>query len=172
MSIMALREDVGHDDASPPLSTLLYFVQLLVDQHRHEHQQKYPRPDAKRPHRDGKPVDLGQQFRLLLVHVRTRVIQKQLVIPVHGECALVDEEDDQTNCENSEDHRHDIQRHRPPRPNFNPSASGSPALTEMIIAVYCDKPDRRGDYTHPMKEDERYGDVTPPSASCSGFRRT
>src|ERR1017187_7323119 len=126
MSIMALREDVGHDDASPPLSTLLYFVQLLVDQHRHEHQQKYPRPDAKRPHRDGKPVDLGQQFRLLLVHVRTRVIQKQLVIPVHGECALVDQEDDQTNCENSEDHPHDSQRHKPPRPDSNPSASGFP----------------------------------------------
>ena len=65
-----------------------------------------------------KPGDLGQQFRLLLVHVRTRVIQKQLVIPVHGERALVDQEDDQTNCENSEDHRHDSS-HKPPRPDSN-----------------------------------------------------
>jgi len=80
--------------AQVTLSTLLYCVQLLVDQHPHEHQQKYPRPDAEHAHRDGKPVDLCQKVRLLLVHVRTRVIQKQLVIPVHGECALVDQEDD------------------------------------------------------------------------------
>ncbi len=94
------------DDAPPRKMMLLEVVQLLIDQHRHEHQQKYPRPDAEHAHGDGKPVDLGQQFRLLLVHVRTRVIQKQLIIPVHGECALVDQEDDQTNCENPEDHRH------------------------------------------------------------------
>jgi hypothetical protein len=44
--------------ASPTLSTLLYRVQLLVEQHPQEHQQKYPRPDAEHAHRDGKPVDL------------------------------------------------------------------------------------------------------------------
>jgi hypothetical protein len=101
-------------DAGGRLSTLLYTVQLLVEPHRREQQQKYSRPDAEHARRDDKPIDSGQQFRLLRVHMRTRIIQKQLVIPVHHECALVDEEDDQTNSENSEDHRHDCQRHNLP----------------------------------------------------------
>jgi hypothetical protein len=64
--------------------------------------------------RDGKPIDPGQQFRLLLlVHVLTRVIQKPLVIPVHRECALADQDDDQTDNENSEDHRHNCHCHSP-----------------------------------------------------------
>jgi hypothetical protein len=33
---------------------------------------------------------------------------------VHRECALVDQQDDQTNSENTEDHCHDCQRHNPP----------------------------------------------------------
>jgi hypothetical protein len=47
------------------LVDLRYCVQLPVDQHRHEHQQKYRRADAEHAHREGKPVDRGQQFRLL-----------------------------------------------------------------------------------------------------------
>lgn len=90
-----------------PLSTLLDPAQLLVEPHRRGDHQKYPRSDAEHAHRDGKPVDLSQQFRLLRVHVRTRLIQKQLVIPVHGKCAFVDQEDDQAKSEGSEDHRHD-----------------------------------------------------------------
>jgi hypothetical protein len=78
-----------------PHLTLLHCVQFLVNQHRHQSQKEYPRPHAEHAHRDGNPVDLGQQVRLLLVHVGTRVIQKQLVIPLHGEGALVDQEDDQ-----------------------------------------------------------------------------
>jgi hypothetical protein len=49
------------------------------------------------------------------MHVRTRVIQKQLIVPAHGECALVDQQEDQTDCESPEDHRHDSQHHRAPR---------------------------------------------------------
>lgn len=40
--------------------TLLHFVQLLVDQHRHQHQQKDPRTDAEYAHRNRQPVDLDQ----------------------------------------------------------------------------------------------------------------
>ncbi len=36
-------------------------------------------PDAEHARRDGEPVQLGQQFSLLLMLVRTRAIQKQLI---------------------------------------------------------------------------------------------
>src|SRR5690242_4667851 len=102
---------------------LLYRVQLLVDQHPNEHQQEYARSRAEHAYRDGKPVDLGQQLRLLLVHMRTRIIQKQLVIPVHCECALVDQQEDQTNCKSPEHHGHNSQRHKAPRPVSNSVAA-------------------------------------------------
>lgn len=38
--------------------------------------------------------------------MQTRVIQKQLIVLVHSEGALTDQEDDETDCENSEDHGH------------------------------------------------------------------
>src|SRR5581483_10721102 len=105
---------------------LLDFVQLLIDQHGDEHQQKYSRSDAEYAHREGQALHFGQQFRLLGVHVRTGVIQKQLLVLVHGQRALVDQQDDQTDCEHSEDHRHDSQRHKPPRYDSSPSAGGVP----------------------------------------------
>src|SRR5580765_285958 len=62
--------------------------------------------------------------------MRTRVIQEQLVVPVHRERALVDQEDDQTNRENSEDHCHDCQRHNPP-PQI--SAIDGPTVQHAIL---------------------------------------
>ena len=47
-------------------------------------------------------LTFDQQFSLLFLHVRVVVIQKQLIIFVHGERALVDQQDDQTNSEESE----------------------------------------------------------------------
>jgi hypothetical protein len=38
--------------------------------------------------------------------VRIVVIQEQLIILVHGECALVDQQEDQTNREDPEYNRH------------------------------------------------------------------
>jgi hypothetical protein len=69
------------------------------------------------------------------VHVRTRVIQEQLVIPVHGESALVDQEDNQTNCENSEDHRHDSQRHEPPRADIATLFFAISLITSASVAL-------------------------------------
>ena len=40
--------------------SLLYFVELLVNEHRHQHQQKYARADAEDPHRQRQPVDFHQ----------------------------------------------------------------------------------------------------------------
>src|ERR1700686_1191216 len=106
-------------------TTLLYFVQLLIDQHRYQHQEKYSGTDAEHTNRKDKPVDLGQQLRLLFLHVRIMVIQKQLIVLVHSERALVDQEDDQTDGENSKYNRHYRQRHKPPR-QVLPKYSGFP----------------------------------------------
>src|SRR5579862_5829086 len=111
---------------------LLYAVELLVEPHCGKGHQKYSRPDTEHAHRDGKPVDLGQQFRLLLVHVRTRVIQKQLIIPVHGECALVDQEEDQTDSEYSEDHRYNCEYHNHP---VGSACYGSTFRHEKLINI-------------------------------------
>lgn len=75
---------------------LLHFVQLLVNQQREEGEQKHSRSDAEHPHGEGQFVDLGQQFCLLFLHVRIRSVEEKLVILVHRQCALVDEEHDQT----------------------------------------------------------------------------
>src|SRR5215471_5492878 len=125
------------DNGSPSVSMLLCLIQVLVDQHPHKHQQKYPSPDAKGAHGDGKPADLGQQFRLLIVHVRTRVIQKQLVIPVHRECTLVDQEEDQTNCKSPEYHSHNSQHHKPPRPvsNLRALTSSLSVFSELMTLL-------------------------------------
>jgi len=57
-------------------------------------------------------------------HVRIVVIKKQLVILVHGESALINQEDDQTNGEQSEYSSNDLNwRHKPPRQIPNPSAA-------------------------------------------------
>jgi hypothetical protein len=70
--------------------------------------------NAEHAQRDGKPIDLGQQFRLLLlVHARTRVIQKPLVIPANRKCALANQKDDQTGSQKSEEHRYNYQCHNP-----------------------------------------------------------
>jgi hypothetical protein len=50
---LIVRLGLWPDGASPPLSTLLDPVQLLVEPHRHEHHQEYRRPDAEHAHRDG-----------------------------------------------------------------------------------------------------------------------
>jgi hypothetical protein len=91
---------------SAQLSPLLNFVQLLVDQHGHKHQQKYTGTNGEHSDRNRKAVDLRQQFRLLFLHVRIGIIQKELLIFVHRESALVNQEDDQTYGENSEYNRH------------------------------------------------------------------
>ena len=44
-------------------------------------------------------VHLGHQFTLVFGHVRFRIIQKQLIVLMHGESAAVNQEDNQDNGE-------------------------------------------------------------------------
>ena len=126
---------------------LLNFVQLLINQHCDQHQQKYSGTDAEHPDGKDKPIDFGQQFGLLFLHVRIVVIEKELIVLVHGESAFVNQQDDQTNGKNPKHYRHDSQRHKPPQ-QVQSKCRGFPAnervaekptstweaLTETIIA--------------------------------------
>jgi hypothetical protein len=80
-------------------SGLLYGVESLIDEHAGEHQQEHAESGAENPDRDGQPVHLRDQLRLLLLHVRARVVEIQRLILVHGERAAVDEKDNQADCE-------------------------------------------------------------------------
>src|SRR5436305_12724522 len=95
---------------------LLHFVQLLVNQQRQKSQKKDPRADAEHAHGQSEPADFSQQFGLLFLHVRIRVVEKKLIVLAHGESALVDEQHDQTDGEKSEDAADDFNwSHKPPQ---------------------------------------------------------
>jgi hypothetical protein len=78
-------------DADPP--QLLNFAQLLRDPHTQQYEDKNSGSHTENPDRNPQPIDFYQQFRLLLLHVRIRVVQKQLIVFMHRERAAIDEQD-------------------------------------------------------------------------------
>ena len=67
----------------------MHFVQLLVNQQRQKCQKKHPRADAEYAHGEREPADFGQQFGLFFLHVGICVIEKELIILVHGESRTI-----------------------------------------------------------------------------------
>jgi len=61
--------------ACTPVMVLLNGVQSLIDEHAHQHQQQHARTGAEDPDRLREPVDFHQQFSLLLLHVRVRIVE-------------------------------------------------------------------------------------------------
>jgi iron-sulfur cluster assembly accessory protein len=125
------------------------FAQFLGDPQAQQYEEKYARPAAEDPDRNSEPVDFYQELSLLLLHVRIRVIEKELIILVHRERAAIDEKDNQTSGENAPDSRYQIQhRHKPPRQRpaslaasrfpdaglYSRIGFGEGLLTPMIIA--------------------------------------
>jgi hypothetical protein len=73
---------------------LLNFAQLLRDPHAQQDQNKDTGSYAEYPDRHPEPIDLDQQLRLLFLHVRVRIVQKELIVFMHCERAAIDEQDD------------------------------------------------------------------------------
>jgi hypothetical protein len=67
---------------------LLNFAELLKDPHAHHDKEKQTRPSAENPHWHPQPIDFFQQFRLLVMHVRTCIVQKELFIFAHRKCPI------------------------------------------------------------------------------------
>src|SRR5580698_2520880 len=106
-----------HSTTAPAVAlNLLYFVQLLVDQQRQKRQQRNSGQDAEHAQRNGELVHLDHQLRLLIPHVGICLVEKELIVLVHGERALVDQQEYQSHCTYSEQRPHDFNRcHTPPQ---------------------------------------------------------
>jgi phage terminase Nu1 subunit (DNA packaging protein) len=85
---VAAYGNAGRDDRLD--FDLLDFVQLLINQHGNEHEQEYARADAENADRKHEAIDLGQQLSLFFLHVRIGIIEKELIILMHGQGTLVD----------------------------------------------------------------------------------
>ena len=82
-------------------SSLLDGAQSLINEHADEHEKQHAGARAEDPHGLREPVHFHQQLGLLLLHVGVGVVEIELFILVHGECAAIDEEDDQANGKNN-----------------------------------------------------------------------
>src|SRR5882762_1805501 len=94
-------------------------VQTLIDEHSGDNQEHDPRGRTQNLHERVDLVDLGNEFRLVQLHLRLRVIQEQLIVLLHGERTAIDQEDYQNTGENTPHCEHpDQRRHVPPRFRF------------------------------------------------------
>ncbi len=104
---------------------LLNFAELLKDPHAHHDKEKQTRPSAENPHWHPQPIDFFQQFRLLVMHVRTCIVQKELFIFAHRERAAIDQKDNQSCGENAPYDSHTVQsRHELPQLNNTSQENG------------------------------------------------
>src|SRR5581483_8213679 len=84
-----------------PYDNLLVRVKPLVNSEAGNHQDQESGGGPQPAQRGSESVDLGQNLRLLLLHVRFRFAKVELIVLLHGECATVNEEDNQDSRQNA-----------------------------------------------------------------------